>query len=505
MDMISKVEQERIIFRGLHDQNEWWTTGKVRPSLLRTFKRRDFYVYKKKLRDPSDDKILAIIGPRQVGKTTTLSQLIENLIQREGINPRRILYHSFDYPYTDVPSKNPLHDILTIYSTSILQQPLQKLTSENRVYIFLDEICKLEKWSKLLKGWYDLKYPIKFIITDSSASEIQHGSSESLVGRIDIAIMMPIKFIDYIMYHWRGDPTKRNIDINSISLNMRESFKTGVNRKKPKDIYQAFLEVYQNLVPYEQDIKILLQGYLLKDGYPELLDIPDLNTCGKKLRDYLSLTFQKDLMRMFQIRNPRKLDRLTFLLARQSTGLINCANTAKTLGMRIETVKDYTQYLQHIFLIDIAGYYTRGASARVKKQPKIYFTNVGLRNALLGTLNEHLLEDTTMLGVIAETLMFEHCKRLKFNIEPGGSPPLFYWKDEREKGKEVDIIIELFGVPIPIEVKYQSEITKNDVKGIEAFLTKYSEAGFGILITKDSLELKGNIVHIPLWLFLLLC
>ncbi len=502
--MISKVEQEQIILRGLHNQNEWWTTDKVRFSLLETFKRRDFYFYRKKLSDPADDKILAIIGPRQVGKTTTLFQLIEDLI-KSGVNPRRILYNTFDYPYPDMLSKNPLHDILTIYSTSILQQPLQNLASGNRVYMFLDEICKLEKWGRLLKGWYDLKYPIKFIITDSSASDILHGSSESLIGRIDPTIMMPIKFLGYLRYHWEKDPVKRSVDINSIGLNMRNLFKMAVSRKKSDSIYQVFLEAYQNLIPYEQDIKIRLQEYLLKDGYPELLNISDLNICAKKLRDYLSLTFQKDLIRMFQIRNPRKLDHLAFLLAHQSTGLINCANTAKTLGTRVETVKDYIQYLQHIFLIDTSEYYTKGSSVRVRKQSKIYFTNIGLRNALLGTLNEHFLEDAMGLGITAETLMFEHCKRLKFNLEPGGSSALSYWKDKRERGNEVDIIIELFGSPVPVEVKYKNEINKSDVRGVKAFLTNYPEAGFGIIITKNSLKLKGNIVYIPLWLFLLLC
>jgi len=497
------TEREQTILRGLHAQNEWWTTSKVRPTLLKPFKRRDFYVYRKKLIDPADDKILAIIGPRQVGKTTTLFQLIEDLM-KSGVNPRRILYNTFDYPYPDMLSKNPFHDILSIYSTSILRQPLQNLTRKNRIYVFLDEICKLEKWSKLLKGWYDMKYSIKFIITDSSASDIQYGSSESLVGRIDPAIMVPIKFMDYIRYHWTEDPTKRIVDINSIGLNMRESFKIGMSRKNSKNIYQAFLEAYQNLIPYEQDIKIRLQEYLLKDGYPELLDIEDLNICAKKLRDYLSLTLQKDLMRIYDIRNPKKLDQLTFLLAHQSTKLINCANTAKTLGMRIETVKDYIQYLQHIFLIDTLEYYTRGASARVRKQPKIYFTNVGLRNALLGTLNERLIEDSVTLGVIAETLVYEHLKRLKFNLEPGASMSMFYWKDAVEKGKEVDIVMELQGAPIPIEVKYKNEIDKNDVKGVEAFLTNYPKT-FGIIVTKDRLELKENIIYTPLWLFLLLC
>ena len=161
-----KTEAEQKIVRMLYEQNAWWVTGAVSPDLSKPFKRRDFHILKNKL---LEKEITAIIGPRQVGKTTLLYQLIENLLQEKKVNPKRVLYASFDYPYLSMLSETPINDIFEVYSMQILREPMQKL--KERIYIFFDEICKLEKWSSILKGWYDLKYQIKFIISASSSTD----------------------------------------------------------------------------------------------------------------------------------------------------------------------------------------------------------------------------------------------------------------------------------------------------------------------------------------------
>ena len=129
-------------------------------------------------------------------------------------------------------------------------------------------------------------------------------------------------------------------------------------------------------------------------------------------------------------------------------------------------------------------------------------SNVGLRNALIGTLNEGLLRDNVELGNVAEMLVHEHCKRLKFCLEPEFKTELFYWRTAQ--GEEVDIIVELLRKPIPIESKYRNDIHKKDLKGLYQFLKEY-EGSFGVVITKDRFDLRENIIYIPLWLFLLMC
>ena len=76
---------------------------------------------------------------------------------------------------------------------------------------------------------------------------------------------------------------------------------------------------------------------------------------------------------------------------------------------------------------------------------------------------------------------------LTFCLEPGFKPELFYWRTTQ--GEEVDIIVELFRKPVPIESKYSNDIPKRDLKGLYKFLKEYKES-FGIEITKDRFDLR---------------
>jgi hypothetical protein len=450
-----------------------------------------------------NDKILereitAIVGPRQIGKTTILYQLIEHLIKDKKVDPKRILYLSFDYPYLTTITEKPVNDIFEIYPTQILHEPVQKLNGT--IYVFLDEICKLKDWSRILKGWHDLKYPINFVVSDSSIADVLKGNSESLVGRISPYTMLSMKFVDMVMYHGKDN----NLDrlFNKVNWNLRDAFRISIKRSDSKTFYNEIRDAYTTLVPYEDKLKIHLQEYLLKDGYPELLDIEALTSCAEKLRTYLNLTLYKDIVRIFGVRDPKALEELVTLLADTSSQHVNYDSLSKTLSIKSDTLKTYLNYLESTFITSRAEFYAKSRASRIRKQKKIYLSNVGLRNALIGALNEGLLRDNVELGKVAEILVHEHCKRLKFCLEPGFKPELFYWRTTQ--GEEVDIVIELFRKPVPIESKYSNDIRRRDLKGLYQFLKEYEES-FGIVITKDRFDLRENIIYVPLWLFLLMC
>mgnify|MGYP000663308960 CR=1 FL=1 len=490
-----KANTEQKIIRILHDQNPWWESNRVPDNLLKPFKRRDFYVIKEKKLDTKE--ITAIIGPRQVGKTTVIYQLIDHLINEKKVNPRRILYISFDYPYLTTITKTPVDDILRTYSTHILKEPLSNLA--DRIYIFLDEVCKLEQWSRVLKGLYDLQRPIKFIISDSSSSDILKGSSESLVGRISISLMFPLKFVDVLKYSHR----KKSELFNKVNWELRKAFKRSINKSDPKPFYECLRWAYSLLAPHEDFIKIHLNEYLLKDGYPELLNIESLDLCAEKLRTYLALTIYKDIVRIFNLRDPKALEELVVLIADVSSQRVEYTSLCNILGIKRDTLVNYLNYLESVFLISKAEFYSKSRAARIRKIKKLYLSNVGLRNTLVGMLNEALLQDSSEVGKVVEILLHEHCKRLKFNLERG-RVELFYWKTKQ--GNEVDIVLELFRKPVAIESKYKNEIQKKELKGLRKFLEEHNES-FGVVITKDilDLDLKDRMIFIPLWLFLLMC
>ncbi|MFQ6129063.1 MAG: ATP-binding protein [Thermoplasmata archaeon] len=482
------LRDEMGLTRALHGQNPWWSSGTVPEALSKPFRRRDFYTLREKI---DHEAILAIIGPRQVGKTTVMHQLAQDLMRR--VDPRRIIYFSFDYPYLDLLTEAPLTHILDTYATQVLREPVGEL--RDRIFVFLDEVCKLDDWSEVLKGWYDLKRPIKFVLSDSSSQSILRGGSESLVGRIEIQRMLSLKFIDLIGYHEEIDVLRK------ANSELREALRLAVENDDADVFADVARQQLNALAPHEAKLRIYLHDYMLKDGYPGLLDVESLPESSRALRTYVDLTTYKDLIRLFDIRDPRALEGLISLIAHESSRRMSIETMARALGLRQETLNRYLDYLESAFLLSRSEFYTRSRASRMRKPKKVYLTNSGLRNAITGTLRETTLQDPVEIGKIAETVAYDHCKRLKYCLELSGPPELFYWND---RVAEVDMIMELFGKPVPVEVKYRSSVTTGDVRGVQRFMVAH-DSPLGLVITRDDFSSTEKIVLLPLWFFLLMC
>lgn len=485
------------LMRALNEQNMWWREGSPSEKFAKPFRRRDFYPL---LKEYDKKEVIAFVGQRQVGKTTVLYQIIEELIKKYQVNPKRIIYFSFDNPFiglTHSKERNLINDILDVYSVNVLKESFSYL--KEPIYVFFDEICKYPNWSEILKGWYDLKHPIKFYISDSSCSDVLKGSSESLAGRIKIQIMLSFKFIDYVKYKFRSPAADI---LNFINWDLRNKLLQFIKEEDAGELFDFIKDIYFTLNPVENQIKTLMNEYLLKDGFPELFDINSLDENRLKLQNYLSLTIQKDLMRIFEIRNPKALEELISLIAAESSQLFVYSNVAELLSITDDTVKEYLGYLESIFLISRSEFYSKSRASRIRKSDKIYLNNVGLRNVLLNKLNEDFFKDSRDLGKVAESLVQDHCRRLKFCFELSSNPELYYWKSRNNH--EVDIVVEIHNKPIPIEVKYRNKVSSSELKGIKNFISE-GLSSYGFVITKDELDIREDLVFIPLWLFLLIC
>ncbi|RJS82995.1 ATP-binding protein [Candidatus Bathyarchaeota archaeon] len=140
-------------------------------------------------------------------------------------------------------------------------------------------------------------------------------------------------------------------------------------------------------------------------------------------------------------------------------------------------------------------------SEKNQKGKKVYINDPGVRNVAVGALNEYLLGDTAELGKVIEAVVADHCRRLKFALEPTSEIQTFYWKN---KQYETDIIIEMFQKPLPIEVKYRERIDKRDLRGLLEF-SERNKPSIKIVVTRERLDQNDEIIFIPLRLFLMMC
>ncbi len=479
--------EETDIIRILNKYNPWWSNKPIPPSKINSFKREDFYAVKKELKRR---EIVSIIGPRRVGKTILIHQIVQDLIST-GIDPKRILYLSVDEVELN-KGKVELKDILDIYSSYVIKSPLDNL--KDTCYLFLDEIQEVPNWEKILKNWYDFGYKLKFIISGSSSIWISKGTEESLLGRIKTFVMMPLKFSEVLKY--RGI---LNEDYVSLREELRKSLVQALQKNNVKEFQDSLKQLIATITPKKEEIEIELNRYLMIGGYPEFLEENDLNRIGETARDKIKLIFFKDIIRYFKIRNPCVLEDTFKLLAKSSGAYFNLAKTAKDLDIQRPTLRDYLKYLTKAYLIKSSKFCSQSRKKRIRKQDKVYVLDAGMRNAAVDYLDETLIKDIGELGIVVESVLFDHLIRLKFNLEPGPEPDVFYWKDK----KEIDFILPIKRKLIPIESKYRTKIPGESIEAIKGFI-KEKNSPFGIIITKDEFGLKDNIFKIPLWVFLLM-
>ena len=409
-----------------------------------------------------DERVVSIIGPRRTGKTVLLHQLIKKLLD-DGVDSKRIIYLQTDNPYI---SGDNLVDELMDFISNFIYEPIDELTKT--IYIFLDEVHKLKTWGEQVKHWHDLGLKIKFIISGSSALRILKGSGESLLGRIDHNILLPLNFREFMNVRHGLDIEPPGFDIKKI-------------KKK-----------YYDLIPQQRKIKIGLRDYLHRGGYPALINT-SIDTTFRTLLEYKDLSIQRDIFEIEQIRDTKTLNELIYLLASLVGSRISYNKLGNALLSRVNTIKKYIGLLEDIYLVKEQILYKKTYSA-IRQERKVFFIDTGMINALNMTYN---LKDNDMPELVENAVSsLVYRKNLEYEV----NPRQHYWIET----KEVDVVANIKGKLIPIEVKYRE--TPSDIGGLLNFMEKFN-IGEGVVVTKDLFKIEnrkeGTVLYVPAWLFML--
>ena len=433
--------EEQAILKEMAISNPWWSEPLLGPE-KGLIQREVFH----KLLDALDyNEVLALVGPRRVGKTTVMKQLIWHLL--DTIEPVRILYFSMDAVKRE---DRIIRQIYDLYFRNILKQ----VPGEgDKVYIFLDEVQKIKDWGDEVKSLHDRGYPVKFIVTGSSAMNIMRGSGESLVGRINIFRVFPFSFREFLKYE--------NIETRVLS---------------PFDLsYPSDAEM----------IKILFDKYALTGGYPELYPMAGHERIRDYIKTVLDLTFYRDIINLFEVKRTDVLEGMFYSFVKESGNVINYNTLTNNLNTKYETVKTYIEYLVSSFFISRSYLYSKSTLKSFRKNPKIYAGD----NAFFRLID-------AKEGLVMETAVYNHLKHLGFE--------LFYWQNKARL--EVDILLQTsFGL-LPIEVKYGNNVSNSDLKGLLACMNELN-SDVGIIVTSERMgheDIDAKQVHfIPTWMFLM--
>ena len=428
------------------------------------------------------NRLIIIPGLRGTGKTTLLYQIYLYLIKRKNVSRERILFISVD----DLKSLNyDLRSCIDIYESKILFEDL--VTSEEPVFLLLDEVNHDLNWALTLKVIYD-KYPNIFIIaTGSSALELEEKTNTDLARRAKKEYLFPLNFIEYLKISKKIDKYYKT---KMIKDKIRELLRD--NLPIPKFIGEFFnnnkiKEIYKKIKSYSYEIEDFLKfgGFpftaLYKKDSEEFL----LETI-KKIT-YSDIPKIKD-MYYSSIENAMKL--IYYLAGSEKTSIENISNDLKINKYSVQNILRLLEMSSLIFSVKPLG----SEEKTIRKSWKYYFTTPTIRFMIkdyLGTFKESdigfLLEE-----YIASTLykmqIIYNMSNMRVFYDPHMNSADFLIKTNNDK-------------IIPIEVKFGKD--KNAEKQIRNSMKRYN-AEYGIIIGDYELEYKDNILYIPKELFLIL-
>lgn len=355
-------------------------------------------------------KIIILLGARQVGKTTLIRDYIK---QKLITSNKKVLYLN-----CDIEEEKKALNLPSIAT-------LEKLVAGIDV-LLIDEVQNLENPGLTLKVIHDNFLQVKVLATGSSSFDLKNRLSDPLTGRYIDFTLYPFSFIEVLK---SKDPSLSP----AIIKNRADSLLSGVL------LYGLYPEVYLTNSPQDKVMLLnkLIESYLFKDV----------------------LAFQR-------IRNAQAIRDLTRAIAYQIGSEVNENELANRLKIDRKTIVSYLDILEKAFVIVKVWPFSKNPRREIGKNYKIFFVDLGIRNALIGDFNPVDLRSD--VGSLWENFLF--IERMKTIANAGEIVSRFFWRSY--SGAEVDYIEKTISAPIKAyEFKYRGGVLS---KGARSFSKQYN-------------------------------
>lgn len=445
-------------------QNPWWGNKDLinDDDKLREFEASPVKYFPKNILDLAlkPGAINVVSGPRQTGKSTSLKLLIRKLLDEE-VPAERIFYFNCDA----LESRKDLIDLVLCFLNGIKDTSGKVLPN----YLLLDEVSSVLDWPYAIKWLVDGGFlnNSKVILTGSSSINLKK-SGEFLPGRRrsgkDIRFL-PIDFFEYVgLIYPAVIPDKKMDSFEKILGLVRELTIKKINLQQTYRNFiltGGFMRLINSSVrgePYSNPVEIYISG----------------------LKSELAKTGKKELAAR------RVLDKVVSGLTAE-TSYTNVAEEAE-LGSK-NTAADYLGFFRDSYLLTETMFYSIPQKrAVVKKNKKYYPTDPFLfwvfNSFITGSNDIELFfqkySTPPLDSQIAESFIASELYKNGFEF--------YFFKDS----KELDFFIPK--EEVGIEVKYKNKIVSSDLEGLRYCKRK-------ILISKNTLESRSDILIIPAYLF----
>ncbi len=285
-----------------------------------------------------DERIIVLTGMRQVGKTTTLHWLLDQI---PSANKIYLDLERLDYRSVFSESN---YDLILNYLRNVGLQSDQPMT------VALDEIQYVPNIPSVVKYLYD-HYRIKFLLTGSSSFYLKNYFSESIAGRKIVFEMFPLTFGEFL-------------DFQGIPYRKRETWEEMIFDRHEYERINGYYEEYTAF-----------------GGMPGVVLEPKKEVKKEILMDIYSSYINIDVKTMADFRKIDELRKLISLLAMRIGNKLDYTKLSKIIGISRPTLNDYLEFLEMTYVICQLPAYA-GPDTATSLGKKLYFYDNGIAGIL---------------------------------------------------------------------------------------------------------------------------
>ncbi|HUU26842.1 MAG TPA: ATP-binding protein [archaeon] len=380
---------------------------------------------------------VVLTGPRQSGKTTTLLRIFGERCRYVSLEPPDI---------RSAASADP-RGFLEMFPPPVIFDEVQYAPD---LLPYIKEMIDSDRDST---G--------RFFLTGSQNLLLMQRVTESLAGRAAILRLLPL--------------SRREAENRSLAPLPWESG--------------------QGLLPASQTSPLHLWESFLRGGYPELLAYPERDISLWQA-SYIQTYLERDVRSLRQVGDLSQFQYFLRSLAARNAQLLSLSELARDLGLSVNTVKAWLSVLEATYQVIVLRPFYANVGKRLVKTPKVYFTDLGTLCHLCGLKDPAHAASGPMGGSIMETaVLMEVFKAL---IHRGIDPQVYFWRTSA--GTEVDIIAEISGRLVPIEIKLSATPRPSMAASIRAFqqdLGEKAAPGYVVHPGDITLPLGSGVTALP--------
>jgi predicted AAA+ superfamily ATPase len=380
----------------------------------------------------SAPEIIAVVGARQAGKTTLLKHL------QAGIQDSSFL------TFEDIEIRE-LFDLDTKSFIELYIKPAR--------VIFIDEFQHSRRGGQGLKFIYDTVPDRKLIISGSSSLDLTIKTVKHLTGRILSFFLYPFSFREVL----------RSKD------------------ERLSKLFENTLEFGPIERPLLQRLQKYFHEFVVYGGYPRVATAQNDEEKREILRNIFQIYLLRDVKDILGLVDDYKILSLVKALALQTGQAISYDELANLTQQNTSAVKRQINFLEKTYIASFLRPYFRNKRTELVKNPKAYFLDTGLRNAVIKDFKP--VNERQDKGALYENCVFSELIKKDRGVK--------YWRTKSKA--EVDFIVD---DRIPLEVK--SVLAKPIVgKSLHSFIAKYQPERAFILNESlfEDLRIGKSMVH----------